>query len=160
MQILKFPHPELFIPCTEVTVFGSELKTLLDLMWEVMVEARGLGLAANQVGLRQRMFTMQGIEGERFNLVNPKIVWKSRAIAKIKEGCLSAPGEFLFLNRADIVKVEFQDENGEKKTKLFGDVQAICVQHEIEHLDGKAFIQNRTLSKEKRQELARKWGLK
>lgn len=159
MKVVKFPHKSLFTKTEPVTVFGPELKVLLDKMYETMVLNKGIGLAANQVELVFRMFVMEGPEGPLY-LVNPKIVWESKALASIREGCLSAPAEFVVLGRHSIVKVEFQDETGEKKTKLFNDLYAICVQHEIEHLDGKAFLSHKSLTKIQRKQLHKKWGIK
>lgn len=161
MQILKFPSPELFQVCKEVTVFGPELKVLLDSMWDTMVANSGMGLAANQVGLSFRMFVMIGPEGERLYIVNPKIVQKSIVSANLEEGCLSAPGEKLTLEeRADWVKVEYQDETGAKHEKVFKRIYSVCVQHETDHLNGKTHLQSESLHKARRKELAKKWGLK
>lgn len=159
MEIVKFPHPALFRKCKPVTVFGAELKVLLDKMYEVMINANGIGLAANQVGLEFRMFVMQGEDGPLY-LVNPKIVWSSREFARIREGCLSAPKEFVVLARTAIVKVEFQDEKGEKRSKIFNDLRAVCTQHEIEHLDGKSFLEHKSLTKIQKNTLKAKWGIK
>lgn len=161
MQILKFPNEALFVKCTEVTVFGPELKILLDAMWETMVEGKGMGLAANQVGLTFRMFTMLGPDAEKIYLVNPKILSKSVISANLQEGCLSAPGELLTLEeRASWVKVEYQDETGEKKERIFKGIHSVCIQHETDHLDGKSHLQSKSLKSAKRKELAKKWGIK
>jgi peptide deformylase len=159
MKIVSFPHKSLFTKTKPVTVFGPELKVLLDKMYEVMVANKGIGLAANQVELTFRMFVMEGPDGPIY-LVNPKIVWESKAPASIREGCLSAPGEFLVLKRSAIVKVEYQDETGQTQAKLFNDLYAICVQHEIEHLDGKSFLQSKSLTKIQRKQLEAKWEIK
>lgn len=161
MQILKFPAPELFQICKEVTVFGPELKTLLDSMWDTMVANNGMGLAANQVGLSFRMFVMLGPDNQRFYIVNPKIVQRSVASAGLQEGCLSAPGEMLTLDeRADWVKLEYQDETGAKQEKVFKKIHSVCVQHETDHLDGKTHLLSGSLHKARRKELAKKWGIK
>lgn len=161
MEILKFPNPILSTKCSPVTVFGEELKTILEGMMETMKRSNGVGLAANQVGLKLYMFTMEGPNEEQLALVNPKILSKSQAPANLKEGCLSAPGEFLVRpDRVLWVEVEFQDAVGDKKKRVFKGIHAVCVQHEIEHLDGKGFMESKTLPKKKRQELATKWGIK
>lgn len=161
MKILKYPSSELFEVCKEVSVFGPELKTLLDSMWETMNEGHGMGLAANQVGLTFRMFTMLGPENEKIYIVNPKILSKSVVAANLKEGCLSAPGELLILSeRASWVKIKFQDETGADHERVFKGIHAVCVQHETDHLDGKSHLMSKTIDKAKRKQLAKKWGFK
>lgn len=159
MEILKFPDKRLFLKCNAVTVFGDELKTILENMWETMKNHYGVGLASNQVGLTYYMFTMEGLDDEKIFLVNPKILSKSVASANLREGCLSAPGEFLVRSdRMGWVEVEYQNELGEIKKRVFKGIQSVCVQHEIEHLEGKGFMQSIAIPKKKRQELAKKWG--
>lgn len=161
MQILKFPDSELFNVCKEVTVFGSELKTLLNSMWSTMIEGKGIGLAANQVGLTFRMFTMLGPNDEKLFIINPTVLSKSIASANLKEGCLSAPGEFLILDeRASWVKVKFKDETGIEHERVFKGIHSVCVQHEIDHLNGKSHLMSPSLSKAKRKELAKRWEIK
>lgn len=161
MELLKFPHPSLFKVCKEVTVFGSELSFLLESMWSVMVKGGGLGLASNQVGLEYRMFVMAGPDNEKIFLVNPKIVKKSQVPANMREGCLSAPGEFLVLGeRASWVQVEFNDLKGWPQSRVFKGLHAVCVQHEIDHLDGKSHLMSKSIPKFKRKELYKKWGIK
>lgn len=161
MQILKYPNPALFTTCSEVTVFGEELKILLDAMWETMTVSKGMGLAANQVGLIFRMFTMLGPEGEKIYLVNPKILTRSVVPANLQEGCLSAPGELLTLEeRASWVKVKFQDETGKEHERVFKGIHSVCIQHETDHLDGKSHLQSKSIKTAKRKALAKKWGIK
>lgn len=160
MKILQFPNPILFEKCQEVDQFDQPLLDLLNQMHETMLSERGIGLSANQVGSNKRLFVMSYMAKPLF-LINPKIVWKSREMSSITEGCLSAPGEFLHIfDRASIVKVEFQDENGIKKSKIFNDIHSIVCQHEIDHLNGKSFLQSKTLTKETRKELEIKWKLR
>jgi peptide deformylase len=161
VEILKFPHPLLFKKCEPVTVFDTELRFLLHRMYETMKEHNGVGLAANQVGLPFRMFVMDLPNEEPMCLINPRIIEKSRLPASLREGCLSAPGEFLVIDeRVSWVKVEFQTHDGAKKVRVFKDLYAVCVQHEIDHLDGKSHLQAMSIPKQKRKELTRKWGLK
>lgn len=161
MEIIKFPNPKLFEVCRPVTVFGEELKILLDSMWDTMKASNGMGLAANQVGLIFRMFVMEGNEGERINLINPEVIKQSVAISPLKEGCLSAPGEMIVTgSRAEWVQVRYYDENGNYRNKVFTGIHSVCIQHEIDHLDGKTFLEIATIPKAKRRELAKKWGLK
>lgn len=158
MKIVSFPHKSLFTKTKPVTVFGPELKYLLESMYEVMVSHRGVGLAANQVELTFRMFVMQ-VEEKPLFLVNPRIIWESRELAKIREGCLSAPAEFIVLGRSALVKIAYQDETGAEKTKLFNDLLVVCVQHEIEHLDGKSFLEHKSLTKVQKNQLKARWGI-
>lgn len=161
MEILKFPAEELFTPCKDVTVFGPELLVLLESMWAAMTSNNGIGLASNQVGLDYRMFTMLGPNGEKLFIINPKILKKSETSANIKEGCLSAPGEFLILpERAHIVQIMYQVEDGSHRTGIFTSIHAVCVQHEMDHLEGKSHLQSKSLSRQMRRQLQRKWGLK
>jgi peptide deformylase len=160
MEILKYPHSSLFTQCEPVTVFGKELKIIIESMLSTMRTSGGMGLAANQVGLKYRIFVMEGPNGEDLHFINPKISWRSIAPANKKEGCLSAPGDFLVLQeRADMVRVDYQDHDGRDHKKVFDGIWAVCVQHEIDHLDGKAFIQSKSIPKAKRRELLKKWGV-
>ena len=161
MEIVKFPDPRLLVPCKEVTVFGPELLVLLEAMWEAMKAAGGIGLASNQVGLTHRMFVMEGNAGEKIFLVNPVVTKTSRAFSCYKEGCLSAPGEYVFLgDRNSWVQVEYFTELGQKRMAVFNEIWSVCVQHEIGHLDGKSFMESKTIPRLRRKELAKKWGLK
>jgi peptide deformylase len=161
MEILKFPDPSLFRKCDEVTVFGPELKILLEGMWEAMLKRGGLGLAANQVGLHCRMFVMGGVDSEKLYIINPKVVKKSEICANLKEGCLSAPGEFLVLGeRSSWIQIDFQDEKGQMNRRVFQGLHSVCVQHEMDHLDGKSHLQSKSIPKAQRKALAKKWGIK
>lgn len=167
MKVIKFPDTRLFVPCKDVTVFGPELAVLLETMWETMVAEGGIGLAANQVGLGYRMFVMEGAKKdekstrEKIFLVNPKILSKSEAPANLKEGCLSAPGEFLVLpERASWTQVQYQTEAGATITRVFHGIYSVCVQHEIDHLNGKSHLLSKSLPKVTRKALAKKWGIK
>lgn len=160
MKVVRFPHPALFQKTHPVTVFGPELKYLLDVMYDTMVENKGIGLAANQVEIFLRMFVMQDSDEKRVYLVNPKITWTSRENSKIREGCLSAPAQFVVLGRSAMIKVEYQDETGAKCSRLFNDIYAVCVQHEIEHLEGKSFLEHKSLTRIQQNQLKAKWGIK
>lgn len=161
MEILKYPHPALLNRCTSVSVFGPTLRTLLDAMWETMIKANGVGLAANQVGLQYTMVVINGPNNERIDLVNPFVVNKSAIPANLREGCLSAPGEFLLVkDRMDWVQVRYWNSDGVAYTRTFYGIYAVCVQHELEHLEGKSFLENKSIPKKTRLELVRKWGMK
>lgn len=160
MKLLKFPHVKLLTPCEDITNFNVEVAEILDYMWYVMEESNGIGLAANQIGFSLNMFVMDGPEG-RLNLINPYISLKSNSFAKLKEGCLSAPGEFIVVpGRASWVQVKYQDEKGNHKSVVLKGIQAVCAQHEIEHLDGKSFMEHKSLSRAVKNRLSKKWKLK
>jgi peptide deformylase len=160
VQILEYPHPSLFTVCQEVAVFDSKLKDLLDEMWTTMIKANGLGLAANQVNYLINAFVMNGQNGERYNIINPKLVRRSIAYADTKEGCLSAPGEFVVVrDRSLWALVTYQDENGHPRGQVFHDIYAVVIQHEMDHLMGKSHLQSLSIPKKHRQALARKWKL-
>jgi len=158
MEVLKYPDPRLLRPCKEVTEFGPELKVLLESMWETMKKERGMGMAANQVGLEQRMFVMDEVIEKHF-IVNPKIVDQGKYPCDQSEGCLSAPGQMIKLYRPNWVTITYQNESGEHRNRTFVGIHAVCVQHEMEHLEGKTFLQNKAIPKKVRIELAKKWGL-
>jgi len=158
--ILKFPNRLLFEKTQEVRVFGPELKVLFGLMRETMEANKGLGLAANQVGIPLSLVVIKGPLGT-LNLVNPDVVSKSKVPANLKEGCLSAPGDFVVVpSRVEWVEVKYQDESGDEKRAVFKGIYSVCVQHEIEHLSGKSFMDNKSIPKHIRKGLQKKWGLK
>lgn len=160
MKIIKFPDPILFKKCARVESFDRALEATLQEMYQTMLESSGLGLSANQVSLDMRMFVLKDLEGPLF-IVNPEITWKSLENLDLKEGCLSAPGEFLTLGRRSaFVTIKYQDEKGIEHKRTFTNIQALAVQHEIDHLDGISFLESPTLPREKRKELAKKWNLR
>jgi len=161
VEILSFPHPNLFFVCREVTVFGPELLVLLESMWDTMVDRNALGLASNQVNLKYRMFVMRGPNREKLFIVNPKVIKHSQGTIWQKEGCLSASGELMiYLSRPGWVTLEYQNEKGEKCSRTFEDMLSACVQHEIDHLDGKSYLLHKSVPKDRRIILAKKWDLK
>jgi peptide deformylase len=160
MKILKFPNPWLFRKADDVFVFGPELQHLLDDMWETMKTNKGIGLAANQVGLPFNMLVMEG-PGGRLNMVNPIITERSRVTVRYREGCLSAPGDYVEIpSRSEWVRVIYFDERGNEQTIVLKNLYAVCVQHEIEHLDGKSFMENKSIHKTIRKGLQKRWGIK
>jgi peptide deformylase len=136
-----------------VDAFTPELQRLIDEMFETMHAARGVGLAAPQVGRLERL-TVMDVHGERYVLVNPEIVEREGTI-KCEEGCLSIPELYADITRSARVVVEALDREGKpfrvEGTELLG----VCLQHEIDHLHGKLFIDH--LSFLKRQKLLAEW---
>jgi peptide deformylase len=103
-----------------------------------MYEHNGIGLAANQVGFNVNVFCMRG-EPENFVCYNPKIMWRSEEIVLLEEGCLSYPGLIIPLKKYKSIRLRFQTPNGDTLTKIFTDMTARVVQHEILHLNGQLF---------------------
>lgn len=160
MDVLKFPNPFLTTATYEITVFGEELVVLLDSMYDTMKSNKGLGLAANQVGLLHRMFVMDGPNG-RLNIVNPVIVNRSVKPANIKEGCLSFPGDSIVVPaRVEWIQMQCKNEKGEERLIMLKGLHSVCAQHEIDHLDGKIFMADKSIPKYERKKLAKKWGIK
>jgi peptide deformylase len=159
MQIVKFPHPALFRKATPVTVFGEELKILLDAMYETMIKAHGLGLSANQVDLTLNAFVMQGPNEEKLLIVNPLVIARSQTRVNLEESCLSAPAESVVLKkRTHWVHVYYQDETGKRVARIFKGIYSVCVDHEMDHLAGRSFLQHKSIPKEQRKEFAKKYG--
>ena len=161
MEILKFPDKRLFTPTKPVTVFGEELSVLLNAMWDAMIKANGIGLSANQVGLDLSMFVMKAPDQKKMFIINPEIVSRSEGRAGLSEGCLSASGEYLTLfERAAWVQLKFQNETGKVCSAVLKGIYSVCAQHEIDHLEGKSFLESKSIPRSKRKELSKKYGLK
>ena len=141
--ILNYPDPRLRTLAKPVTHFDDDLKTLIDDMFETMYEARGIGLAATQVDVHERVVVMDLTEdrSEPRVFINPVIVEKDGETT-YEEGCLSVPGIYDTVTRAERVKVEALNEKGEKFTLEADGLLAICVQHELDHLMGIVFVEH------------------
>ena len=137
-KIIVAPHPTLNKKALEVAEVTDTIRQTLDDMLETMYKGHGCGLAANQVNIAQRFFVMDCSKEQNkpVKLINPVITWKSDEKGKIEEGCLSLPGARVEVERAKTVRVKFLDENGKEQEKEFDNIEAVCVQHEIDHLDG------------------------
>lgn len=159
MEIVKYPNDILTKPCSVVLEFTPELHQILDDMYQTMVRARGVGLAANQVGLDLSMFIMKTKAGDLIEAINPFIVGFSQEKANLREGCLSAPNEFDTVEeRCNEVELKYQDRNGIAHRKTFSGIDAVCVQHEYDHINGIFFFSKLKLNRQKRRQLERKWG--
>jgi peptide deformylase len=144
-DILLHPDPRLKKPAAPVTEITDDLWRLADDMLETMYDAPGIGLAAPQVGVLSRMLVMDCVKDEGtpprpLVLVNPEITWASDATTVYEEGCLSIPDHYADVTRPAEVKVRWTDLDGVAQEEQFTDLWATCVQHEIDHLDGKLFI--------------------
>ncbi|OQS40009.1 peptide deformylase [Chromobacterium haemolyticum] len=142
LNILHYPDERLHTVAKPVEVFDEALQTQIDNMFETMYEAKGIGLAATQVDFHRRLVVMDISEerNERRVFINPEILSKDGETV-YEEGCLSVPGIYDKVTRAEHVKVRALDRNG-KPFELEADgLLAICIQHEIDHLDGKVFVE-------------------
>jgi peptide deformylase len=139
--ILEFPDPRLRTRAQAVTEFDTDLGTLIDDLFETMYAAPGIGLAATQVDVHRRVIVVD-ISKDRTGqvaLVNPEILAREGE-ASTEEGCLSVPGIFDEVKRASKVRVRFQDRSGAVLERDYDDVLAVCIQHEMDHLEGKLFV--------------------
>lgn len=158
LKIFEYPDEILRKKAEEVTVVDDNIRRILSDMLETMYSSDGVGLAGNQVGLLKRLVVID-ISGnpdkpEPLKLVNPKIVAHSLETTDRSEGCLSVPGQYAAVHRFKEVDVLFQDETGKKQNIKASGLLAVALQHEIDHLDGKLFIDY--LSSLKRNILLRK----
>lgn len=155
--ILIHPDPRLKKVCAPVSDLSDELRTLAKDMLETMYDAPGIGLAAPQVGVLDRLIVMDCVKDgdpEPTVMFNPEILAKSDDLNTYEEGCLSIPEQFAEVTRPREVRVGWIDENGNPQEKDFDGLWATCVQHEIDHLNGKLFIDY--LGPMKRQMMTRK----
>lgn len=141
LDILEFPDPRLRTKAKPVAQVDDALRALIDDMFETMYAAPGIGLAATQVDVHQRLVVIDISEGkdQPLVLVNPEITANSGS-QTYQEGCLSVPGVFADVDRADQVTVRALDRDGQPFELTTDGLLAVCIQHEIDHLDGKVFI--------------------
>ncbi len=143
LDILCFPDPRLHTVAKPVAEVDDALRAFIADMFETMYEAHGIGLAATQVNVHQRLIVMD-VSEERNQpqvLINPEIVWASPERVKGEEGCLSVPGIYDGVERAAAVHVKALDEHGQERTLQAEGLMAVCVQHEMDHLMGKVFVE-------------------
>lgn len=145
LPILEFPDPRLrtkavLVDAAEVTT--PAFQTLLDDMFQTMYEAPGIGLAASQVDVHKRFMVIDISEEKNTPqvFINPQIVEASAEGKVYQEGCLSVPGIFADVTRADAITVRFLDRTGQARELTTDGLLAVCIQHEMDHLDGKLFI--------------------
>ncbi|MDX1706463.1 peptide deformylase [Pseudidiomarina sp.] len=141
LTILEYPDQRLRTMAQPVAAVDDALRGTIDDMFETMYDANGVGLAATQVDVHQRLFIADCSEDQSEPLVfiNPEITEKSGEFAN-EEGCLSFPGVYAKVERASNIKVQAQDRNGETFTMNAEGLLAICIQHELDHLNGKLFV--------------------
>lgn len=155
LDILTFPDPRLRKKAQPVDQVDDDVRRLVDDMLETMYDAPGIGLAATQVNVQRRIVVMDLSENHDSPLcfINPEIVWQEGK-EQMEEGCLSVPGFFEPVTRAERVRVEALDRNGESFSLEADGLLAVCIQHEIDHLEGKLFVDH--ISMLKRQRIRRK----
>ena len=155
LTILEFPDPRLRKRAVPVTAVDDELRALVDDMLETMYAAPGIGLAATQVDVHERLLVAD-VSTDKTDpkvLINPEIIEKD-GMTMTEEGCLSVPGYYEEVQRAEHIRVRFLNREGAEKEEAFEGLLAVCVQHEIDHLDGKLFVDY--LSEAKRQRIRKK----
>ena len=157
--ILIHPDPRLKKVCTPVPDLSDQLRALADDMLETMYDAPGIGLAAPQIGVLDRLIVMDCVKDENeaprpLVMFNPEIVAASDEMNVYEEGCLSIPEQYAEVKRPRVVDVRWIDRDGNEQSETFDGLWATCVQHEIDHLNGKLFIDY--LGPMKRQMITRK----
>lgn len=158
-DILIHPDPRLKKPADPVTEFNEDLLRAAEDMLQTMYEAPGIGLAAPQIGLMKRMLVMDCVKDPELAprplvLINPVIAWRSDVMSTYEEGCLSIPDQYADVERPAEVRIRWTDLAGKPQEEHFTGLWSTCVQHEIDHLDGKLFIDY--LTPLKRQLITRK----
>lgn len=165
LKILEFPDPRLRTKATPVAEVNDALRAFIGDMFETMYEAPGIGLAATQVDVHKRLLVtdISPDNDEPYVLINPEIIEKD-GVTFSDEGCLSVPGYYEEIERAEHIKVRFLDRDGEETELDAHGLLAVCIQHEIDHLDGKLFVDylseakrtriRKKLEKERRQQAA------
>ncbi len=156
LQILEFPDPRLRKIAAPVTVFDAKLEVLIDDMLETMYECGGIGLAATQVNIHRRLLVLDISENKDSPLVfiNPSFEIIEHELIESDEGCLSVPGFYETVARPRSVKISAQDKLGESFEMEAEGLLSTCIQHEVDHLDGKLFVDY--LSALKRQRIRHK----
>jgi peptide deformylase len=163
LEIITLPDRKLRLKSAPVERIDDDLRTFMDSMLEAMYEAPGIGLAAVQVGVPRRVITVDVAQREDdaakpnpLFLVNPELLWTSDERATAEEGCLSIPEYFAEVERPAAIRVAYLDRDGKRQELEADGVLAVCLQHEIDHLDGKLFIDH--LSKLKRDMVIKKFA--
>lgn len=141
LKILEFPDKRLRNVAVEVEQVDSHIQTLVDDMLETMYASKGVGLAATQVNVHKRIIVMDVSEDkqEPICLINPEII-EHDGVETSEEGCLSVPGFFEKVSRAEHIKVSALNRDGERFELEARDLLAVCIQHEMDHLEGKLFV--------------------
>jgi peptide deformylase len=155
LTILEFPDPRLRTRAAPVEAVDDRLNAIIDDMFETMYAAPGIGLAATQVDIHQRFLVadVSADQSEPHVFINPVIVEKD-GVTVSEEGCLSVPGYYEEVQRAEHIRVRYLDRKGNEAELDAEGLLAVCIQHEIDHLDGKLFVDY--LSEAKRQRIRKR----
>ena len=155
LRILEFPDPRLRKKAAPVEVVDDALRQLIGDLLETMYAAPGIGLAATQVDVHRRLLVadVSQEKDEAQVLINPEILEKNGS-AITEEGCLSVPGYYAEVARAEHILVQYLDRDGNEQERQFEGLLAVCVQHEVDHLDGRLFVDY--LSEVKRQRIRKR----
>lgn len=151
LEILQYPDPRLHLPAARVDKIDSATRKLVSDLAETMYAAEGVGLAATQVNVHQQVIVID-VSPDRTDLrvfINPEII-RQEGLALNQEGCLSVPGVYENVERADSVTVTALDENGSRFTLNASGLLATCIQHEMDHLEGKVFVEQLSELKQNR----------
>lgn len=156
LEILEFPDPRLRTTAKPVTEVNDRIRTLVKNMLDTMYDANGIGLAATQVDAHERVIVIDLSEDKDTPqvFINPDIRILDETLGEYDEGCLSIPGFYETIKRPREIEVTALDENGATFTRKLDDLMAICLQHEIDHLNGKLFVDY--ISPLKRQRIRKK----
>jgi peptide deformylase len=140
-KIIYLPDQRLRKPSEKISIFDDELQVLIDDMFETMYDAKGVGLAAPQIGINLQLSVIDviGDKTQQLVIINPKVI-EDRGRQKYQEGCLSVPGAYDTVERADWVKVSALDRFGKPFEIESDGLLGECLQHEIDHLNGKLFV--------------------
>ena len=143
LPILRYPDPRLHKVAQPVQAVDARLQSLIGGMFDTMYEAKGIGLAATQVDVHERLIVIDVSEerDQRLVLINPELLWASDERLKGDEGCLSVPGIYDGVERAAAVRVRALDEHGASREIEADGLLAVCIQHEMDHLLGKVFVE-------------------
>lgn len=152
LPILRYPDPRLHKTAAPVEQVDDRIRTLVRDMAETMYAAPGIGLAATQVDVHERVIVIDVSEegDDLLVLINPEITWKSDETQVFEEGCLSVPEVYDEVERAARIRVRALDQQGEPFEFEADGLLAVCVQHEIDHLDGKVFVEYLSMLKQNR----------
>lgn len=143
LHILKYPDRRLHTVAKPVAQVDARIRTLVQDMAETMYAAQGIGLAATQVDVHKQVIVIDTSDAhdQRLTLINPRIVWSSEDSEISEEGCLSVPDIFDRVERAQRIRVAALDEDGQPFERDADGLLAVCIQHEIDHLLGKVFVE-------------------